>query len=161
MLLSPREKILISVMVALILITGGYYAVGGLKNHVRDIEEQLEAREVFLRRAIFLEEQIREQEKLAPKATLRRRPLIGFVEQLANRIQLKSRVQLNLIPQGKSTGMQGIELKVDNLTLDEMVKLVYTLEDAKRPLIIDRFEVSPSFRTKKRLRISMRILSRG
>lgn len=161
MLLSPREKFLIAVMVALILITGGYYAVGGLRTHVRDIAAQLEAREDFLRRAIILEEQIREQEILTPKATLRRRPLIGFVEQLANRIQLKSRVQLNLIPQRKSTGMQGIELKVDNLTLDEMVKLVYTLEDAKRTLIIDRFEVSPSFRTKKRLRISMRILSRG
>ena len=148
-------------MVVLILITGGYYGVGELKTYEREIEEQLEAREVFLGRAVFLEEQIREQERLAPKATSRRRPLIGFVEQLANRLQLKGRVQLNLIPQEKSTGMQGIELKVDNLSLDEMVELVYTLEDAKRPLIIDRFEVSPSFRTKKRLRLSMRILSRG
>ena len=161
MLLSTREKFLIAVMVVLFLITGGYYGVGGLETYERDIQAQLEVREVFSRRAVLLAEQIREQERLAPKATSRRRPLIGFVEQLTNRLQLKGRVQLNLIPQEKSTGMQGIQLKVDNLTLDEMVELVYTLEDAKRPLIIDRFEVSPSFRTKKRLRLSMRILSRG
>lgn len=161
MLISAREKFLITVMVVLILITGGYYGVGGLKNYEREIEEQLEAREVFLRRAVLLVEEIREQERLAPKATPRRRPLIGFIEQLANRLQLKGRVQLKLIPQEKSIGMQGIELKVDNLSLDEMVELVYILEDAKRPLIIDRFEVSPSFRTKKRLRLSLRILSRG
>jgi len=161
MLLSAREKFLITVMVVLILFTGGYYGVGGLKNYQREIEGQLKMREVYLRRAVLLEEQIREQERLAPKAAPRRRPLIGFVEQLANRLQLKGRVQISSIPQKKSTGMQGIELKVDNLTLDEMVELVYKLENAERPLIIDRFEVSPSFRTKKRLRLSMRILSRG
>ena len=161
MLLSAREKFLISVMVVLFLFTGGYYGIGGLKNYEREIVERLEVREEYLRRAVLLEEQIQEQQRLAPKTTSRRRPLIGFVEQLARRLQLKGRVQLNLIPQKKSSGIQGIELKVDNLSLDEMVELVYTLEDAKRPLIIDRFEVSPSFRTKKRLRLSMRILSRG
>lgn len=161
MLLSAREKILITVMVTLMVFTGAYYGLGGLKTYERDIEEQLVAREVFLRRAVSLKEQIGKQQTLAPKATLRRRPLIGFVEQLINRLQLKGRVQLSLIPREKTTGMQGIELKVDNLSLDEMVELVYTVEDAGRPLIIDRFEVSPSFRTKKRLRLSMRILSRG
>ena len=161
MLLSAREKFLITVMVVLILFTGGYYGVGGLKKYEREIEEQLDSREGFLRKALLLEAQILEQKRLAPKATPRRRPLIGFVEQLTNSLQLKGRVQLNLIPKEKSTGMQGIELKVDNLSLDEMVELVYILEDAKRPLIIDRFEVSPSFRTKKRLQLSMRILSRG
>lgn len=161
MVLSTREKILLSIMVVLVLVTTGYYGVLAMRKSERGMEDLIRVREKLLSRTVVLEQQIQAQSGLTPRHNGQQRPLISYVEQLSNKSRLKGRLQLNLIPQSSSNGLQAIDIKVDNLSLDEMMELVYTLENADRSLIIDRFELGPSFRAKKRLRLSMRVLSKG
>jgi hypothetical protein len=87
------------------------------------------------------------------------RSLISYVEQLASAINLKDRIQLNLLPDDGASGLQRIDVKLDNLTLDEAVGLVYTLENAENPLVIDQLEVTPAFRDKELLRLTLRVLA--
>ena len=95
-----------------------------------------------------------------PQSAALSQPLIGYVETLTERIQLKDKVQLNVMPGQISGGFQGVELKVDEISLDEMSHLIFTLEKAIPPLVIDQLEMSPAFREKDLLRMTLRILAR-
>jgi hypothetical protein len=54
-----------------------------------------------------------------------------------------------------------MEIKAEQLTLDEIVRLVYTVESPDVPVLIEQFEVGPSFRDKELLRVSIRVLGQG
>ena len=161
MMLSTREKALIVVLVVLVLASVLYFGVGGLRARLHDTESLLSAHQAQLQKAAALMAELRNIERPAAR---RRAPgtrsLIGYVEQLADRIGVKDRIQLNLIPQETRSGLQGLDIRVSRLSLDEFVNLLYTLEDSDYRLMIDQLELSPSFRDKDLLRLSMRVLAR-
>lgn len=161
MVLSTREKALIGVLVALLVGLGVYMGVGGVREHLRQLENGVAVRESMLTKATALVGEVERMQKVAaPRRAARSGSLIATVEQMADRIGVKDRIQLNLIPRESSTGLQALDIKVAQLTLDEMVNFLYTLEDSDERLVIDQFELSPSFRNKDRLRLSMRVLAR-
>ncbi len=113
----------------------------------------------MLERTQALHAELRRQRTAQVRTPVRSGSLIAYVEQFAERIGVKDRVQLNLLPREANGDLQGLDVKVDRLTLDELVQLLYTLEDAEQRLVIDQLELSPSFRDKQLLRLSMRILA--
>lgn len=160
MVLSNREKILLAVLAAFVILLAGYFMFQAMGDYERDLKQRLSAREVFQKRAVALDQELARLRQVPPRRRLSQ-PLIGYVERLSARIQLKDRIQLNPIPNQASPDLQGIDIKVDGLSLDELVDLVYTLESADLPLVINQLEVSPSFRNKQRLRLTMRVLAKG
>jgi hypothetical protein len=55
--------------------------------------------------------------------------------------------------------VEGVEVRLDNLTLDELVAFVHAVEHSEPMLLIDRMEVSPNFRSKELLRLTARVLA--
>lgn len=159
--LSTREKGLIAVLVLLLVGTGLYFGVGAARERLRELERRVATQEAMAQKAAAL---TREVQRLQQPPTRRRTPvtgsLIGYAEQLAARVGVKDRIQLNVLPRDTSRGLQGLDMRVDRLTLDELVNLLYTVENADYRLVIDQIEISPSFRDQALLRLSMRVLSR-
>ncbi len=161
MVLSPRERLLLGVLAAMVVVFALYYALQGIRTYEQGLVTRVAAREVMLKRARELSREMAALRRPPARSSEVRTPLIGYIERLAARNRLKERIQLNLIPQERTGGIAGIDIKVDELTLDEMVELVYTLENAGRRLVIDRIEISPAFRSKQRLRLTLRVLTKG
>ncbi len=161
MVLSTREKLLIGVLVALLLALGLWFGLRGLSGHLEDLQSRVRVQEALLQRATTMNAELaRMQQPAAVHRSPRARSLIGYVEQLADRVGVRDRIQLNLLPPDSRSGLQGLDVKVERLSLDEMVNLMYTMEDADYRLVIDQLELSPSFRDKDLLRLSMRVLAR-
>jgi len=161
MVLSTREKLLIVVLVALLLALGLWFGLRGLTGHLADLQGRVRVQEALLQRATTMNAELtRMQQPAAARRSPRARSLIGYVEQLADRVGVRERIQLNLLPPDPRAGLQGLDVKVERLSLDEMVNLLYTMEDAEYRLVIDQLELSPSFRDKDLLRLSMRVLAR-
>ena len=158
MLLSTREKLLIVILVALLLCTGLFFTARSMLEYERRLERRILAQSSLLQKASALSAELSRLQR-PRRRKVRTRSLIGYVEQLADRIRLKDRIQLNLIARDAVSGLQGIDIKVDRLTLDEMVNLLYSLENADLLLVVNRLELSPSFRDKELLRLSMRVLT--
>ena len=159
MILSAREKLLIALLAVFLVSTGVFYGVRDMLAYEQGITRQIRVRETALQKVATLKGEIASMQRPKRRA-VRTRSLIGYVEQLAATIHLKDRIQLNLIPQDPNSGFQRIDVKVDNLTLDEMLNLVYTFENADLTLIIGQVEISPAFRDKELLRLSMRVVAR-
>jgi hypothetical protein len=161
MVLSTREKLLIGLLVALLLGLGMFLGVRGATARLAELRSRVTVQEAMLQKAAAVTGELRRlQQPDAAKRTPRTRSLIGYVEQLADRAGVRDRVQLNLIAQETRSGLQGLDIKVEQLSLDEMVHFLYSLEDADYRLVIDQLEVGPSFRDKALLRLSMRVLAR-
>lgn len=160
MVLSTREKVLIAAAVVAVLLGGLYFAARGVRAYETGLRQRIERQENVLRQARALRTELERLQGRAGGPTLNR-PLIGYLERLAQRAQLGDRIQLNAVPQQVTAGLQGVEVKVDNLTLDELVDLLYIVENAEPKVVIDQMELSPAFREKDLLRLTMRVLAGG
>lgn len=161
MVLSTREKLLVVLLAVMVVAIGLYLGVGSLSGRIADLHGRVAVRQALLQKATALNAEMQGLRQSAPVSrTPRTRSLIGFVEQLAQQVGVRDRIQLNAIPRDTASGLQGLEVKVNGLSLDEAVNLLYTLEDAEYRLVIDQLELSPSFRDKDLLRLSMRVLTR-
>jgi hypothetical protein len=84
---------------------------------------------------------------------------LGLLEGMAKQAGLGDRLQLNLMPQDRAKNLEAVEVKLDALNLDEIVGFVHAIESARPPLIVDQFEVTPSFRARELLRVTMRVIA--
>lgn len=159
MSLTTREKLLIGLLVMSMAGVGLFYGVRTLGKGQRAFRDAIAVRTAYLIEARVLQADLAQAGRSRTVKT-RTRSLIGYVETLAARIQLKDRIQLNLIARDSRSGLQGLNVKVDRLNLDEMLGLVHALENAELPLIVQQMELGPSFRNKELLRLSMRVLAR-
>ena len=158
MMLSMREKLLVGLLVVLLAAGGVWFGAKAVAGYERSLVARTVRQEALLNRVQALQTELTRLRR-QPAGVELDRPLIGYVERLAEQIQLKDRIQLNAVPQQTLDGVQGVDLRVDNLTLDEAVNLLYILEDAEAALVIDQLEISPAFRDKSLLRLSMRVLA--
>ena len=156
--LTRRERLLIALLAALLAALALFSALRGLAAFQGGLAEQVDVSRRMLVQVQALDGELALLERSKRTKGLEG-SLIGYMEQLADRAGLKARVQLNPITQGAAGRAQAIDVKVDQLTLDEMVQLVYTIENAEFILVIDQVDVSPSFKDKDLLRLSLRVLA--
>ena len=158
--LNPREKLLVGALAALLVVLAVFGALRGLARFQEGIAEQLDVDRRTLLQVQALDAELAQMERGKRTKGLEG-SLIGYMEQLADRAGLKSRVQLNPITQVSATKVQAIDLKVDQMTLDETLRLLYTIENAEYILVVDQLEVGPSFKEKDLLRVSLRVLAQS
>jgi hypothetical protein len=142
---------LIFVAVALSVGALVYFVVSGLKGYEERLSQEVARKEALLTKVTLI------SESLAARG--RRKPLIGYIEQLAARNGLKDRIQLNLVPTDKARGVEAINIKLDNLSLDDMVSFIHAIENSKPVLVVDQMEITNSFRSQDQLRLSIRVLA--
>ncbi len=155
-MLSNREKYLIGLLVVAVAGAMLYFAFRSLDGVESRLATQIASRKSTLLQAQALSLELARLESM-PQGNRLEEPLIGYVEKIAKRARVADRIQLNLIPQDKNKEIETVEVKVASLNLDEMVNLVYAIENSNAPMVIDQFEISPSFRSKTLLRLSMRV----
>lgn len=158
MVLSRREKLLVGILAGLAALTILYFLVAQMRGWEQQLQKDISRQQFLLDKARILAAGL---EKTAAKPRSRNKPkrsLIGYIERLAAQNALKDRVQLNRVAIDKSKGVEGIDIKLNNLTLDEMVKFLYEIENSKPPLVVDKVDISQSFRAKKKLRLTLRVL---
>jgi len=159
MTLSTREKLLVALLGLSLLGIGLFYGLRSLGGRQEALQGAIAVRTAFLQEARMLQSELARANSSRPQGA-RTKSLIGYVEQLATRIRMKDRIQLNLIAKDSQSGLQGLNIKIDQLTLDELVELIHALENASLPLIIQQMELGPSFRDKELLRLTLRVLAR-
>jgi type II secretory pathway component PulM len=158
MTLTSREKLLL-LLLATVLVVGAL-ALGWqrIAEYRLDVQREMAGQERLLRQVRQTAQQIDELQR-RPASPLGRASLLGTLEQLATRLSLRDSLQLNQIAQTGSPNVEGVEVRLDNLTLDELVAFVHAVEHSEPMLLIDRMEVSPNFRSKELLRLTARVLA--
>lgn len=153
--LSLRERLLVGALGSLLVLAALLAAWRVLAAYPRDLAARVKS----------IQDNIAELRQLGPEAL--RTPALGShtlaatLEELLTRTGMRDRVQLNPVTQEGAGRAQAMEVKAEQLTLDETVRLVYIMESPDAPIAIDQFEVAPSFRDKELLRVSLRVVGRG
>jgi len=158
MMLSNREKLLLVLLGTALAVVLLYFGVKGLRGYEAELSHRITQQEAMLARVEALEDEL-SRLNVEPRARGRNQPLISYVEQLAARNRLRDRVQLNLLSRRGDKNLEGIEIKVADMTLDEMVNFIHALENDRAGFVIEHLELTPAFRTKNRLRLLVRVLA--
>jgi hypothetical protein len=120
---------LIFVAVALSVGALVYFVVSGLKGYEERLSQEVARKEALLTKVSLISESLA-QYNGRPAARGRRKPLIG-----------------------------AINIKLDNLSLDDMVSFIHAIENSKPVLVVDQMEITNSFRSQDQLRLSIRVLA--
>jgi hypothetical protein len=155
-MLSQREKLLLALAAGVLVLAAGIGGFQALAGYQRNLAARLQADRDSLSELRTLDADVARNGG-RPGA----RTLASLLEDLLARSGIRDRVQLNPVTGADSGRLQAMEIKAEQLTLDEMVRLVYMMESPDVPLVIDQFEVAPSFRDKELLRVSLRVLGQG
>ncbi len=158
MSISNREKLLLGVL-ALVLIVGSVWLVWQRVADYRfAVQSDVAIQERLLRQVNVAAQQMQDL-TVRPASPLGRISLIGHIEQLAARLALKENLQLNQLAQTGSPNVEGVEVRLDNLSIDDLLAFLHAIEQAEPVMVIDRMEVTPNFRSKDLLRLTARVLA--
>jgi len=160
MVLSRREKMLIAGLGALVALLMIYFVISQFRGYRENLERTITQHTAMLNKAKVLSSDLAVQ-KRNPATKAKIASLIGHIEKLAEKNALKERLQMNRVPLDKNKGVEGVDIKLDQLNLDQVVSFLYLLENSRPQLVIDQLEIDPSFREKNHLRISLRVLAQN
>lgn len=159
MILSQREKLLILLLSVLVGLSIVYFSFSAILGYGDDLSRKIQRREVLLARAKVLSTSLSRSGGRARPRKAFKGSLIGYAERLAGQNALKDRIQLNRVPLDKSRGIEAIDIKLDQLSLDEAVGFVHAIENSRPVLVVDQMEITNSFRSKQLLRMSLRVMA--
>ena len=130
--LSLREQILIALMLLLVFVLAGIWGLQYLNRQENYLLQQLDERDYQIRQVRSLS---REWEKIqrTPTAPVLTQALSSFVENIARSLQIQDNLQLNVLT-NVEVGTEGVKVGLDRLKLDNLLSMLYRLEN-HRPVI--------------------------
>ncbi|MCP4298757.1 MAG: type II secretion system protein M [Proteobacteria bacterium] len=154
--LSQREKLLLvvafAVLLPLIVYQYGYQPL--VNKHYQTIEKI-----ASLRSKTDQIENLGNKIRLLNQHRVRRSgKLSGRVDRLVKQLGLRANSTISMGDTPQSG--QKLALKVIDINLSQFVKLIYKIENEDPTIIIENFELSPSFQNRKLLRININLISR-
>lgn len=153
--LSQREKYLIAlaaiILLPLILFR---FVIMPMSQSQTDLAKKISDLENKIEQVSLLGQ---EYNALSKQNRLRKLYLTPKVDSILRQYRLKSRSRIILDDQ--PGGKQKLVLKLDEIYLSELVKLLYRLENNKPVIIIENIDVSTSFKNKKQFRVSFALSS--
>ncbi|MFI5399668.1 MAG: type II secretion system protein GspM [SAR324 cluster bacterium] len=156
--LSERERLLLAALAAVLAAAAALWGLQALGGYQHALAAQLDSDRATLNELRALDAEL---ERSGGQRLQAPRSLAATLEDLLSRTGMRDRIQLNPVTQSGTDRIQAMEVKAEQLTLDEMVRLVYVMESPDLPVSIEQFEVGPSFRDKEMLRVTMRVLGPG
>lgn len=155
--LSERERLLLGALAAVLGVAAVLWGLHALGAYQQSLAAELESNRTTLAELRTLDAELDRQG--GPRAG--NRSLAATMEDLLARTGMRDRIQLNPVTQTGTGRVQAMEVKAEQLTLDEMVRLVYMMESPDVAISIEQFEIGGSFRDKELLRVTMRVLGQG
>ena len=130
--LTIREQLLIALMFLLLFVLAGILGIKYLNSQEKNLQQQLYEQEKKIKQVRKLS---REWETLAktPTSPVMSQPLSSFVENIARSLQIQDNLQLNVL-NNVEMGTEGVKVALDKLKLDNLLSMLYRLEN-HRPVI--------------------------
>lgn len=127
--LTIREQFLIALMFLIIFMLFGIWGVKYLKSQEKYLQQQLYEKEKQINQVGNL---LREWETLkkTPTAPAMSQALSSFVENIARSLQIQDNLQLNVL-NNVEMGTEGVKVGLDKLKLDNLLAMLYRLENHK------------------------------
>jgi type II secretory pathway component PulM len=140
--LTLREQILIGLMLILMVSLAGVWVNQRVVREQERLELQLESRKRQLQEARQLSQ---EWSALQQKATapLMQQPLSSFVESVARAVKIQDHLQLNALPNAPE-GTEGVQVRLDQLLLEDLMEMLYRLENNRPVLKLSQLDLSIS-----------------
>ena len=116
-----------------------------LQNHQKtekQLSSRLEEKKLQLEQLQLL---AREWEMLQqePSAPVMKQPLSSFIENLARSFAIQDNLQLNVLPQVEEE-TEGVQVRLDRLKLDQLMDMLYQLENHRPVLRLSQLNISIS-----------------
>ena len=130
--LTIREQLLIALLFLLVFVMAGIWGVKYLNTQEISLQQQLSEKEKQIKQIRKLS---REWQKLQKKQTapVMSQVLSSFVENIARSLQIQDNLQLNVLNNAEK-GTEGVKVGLDKLKLDNLISMLYRLEN-HRPVI--------------------------
>ena len=144
--LNLREKLLLGLLLLIGLAFGGVYVQKQLAGQEALLQQQLDNRRQQLRQLQVLASEWN-QLKNRPLAPVMKQPLSAFVEAVARDLKIQDNLQLNVLS-NPPEGLDGVQVRLDKLNLDDALEVLYKLENNQPVLQIEQllFSVAPGSR---------------
>ena len=153
--LSQREKSLIVIaLLVFIPLLFFRFAFVPIKQQEKELAAKIESLEDRIDKLNLLGQQL---EFLTQENQAQPVSLIKKTDTLLIKYKLKARSKIALEEQPK--GAQRLVLKLDEINLTELSKLIYKIEDSKPVIVIDNIDIGLSYKNKKLFRVSMALTS--
>ena len=153
--LTLREQLLIGVLTLVIVGLGVGWGLSGWQGQTQQLERQLAQTQRQLRE---LEALVAEWNRVQqqPTAPVMGKPLSSFVEEVARALRVQEQLQLNTLS-SVPEGMEGVQVRLDQLKLDQLLDVLYRLEHHQPVLRLSQLDlaVSPGSRL---VRVSFQVL---
>ena len=130
--LTIREQILIALMFLLLFMLAGIWGVKYLNSQEKYLQQQLTERERQIKQVRKLSREWKSLQK-TPTAPVMSQALSSFVENIARSLQIQDNLQLNVL-NNVELGTEGVKVGLDKLKLDNLISMLYRLEN-HRPVI--------------------------
>ena len=78
-----------------------------------------------------------------PSAPVMKQPLSSFIENVARSFAIQDNLQLNVLPQVKEQ-TEGVQVRLDRLKLDQLMDMLYQLENHRPVLRLSQLNISIS-----------------
>jgi len=158
MVLSSREKLLLALLALVLAGAALLLAAKAINGYENQLRAQVESAEGALQQIRAAREELEKLQR-RPRTPALQQPLLAYLEQLAKKRGLSDRLQLNGVPQDRGKNLEAVEVKLDALALEELLGFVYDVETGNAALGIDQVELTPSFRSRDLIRLTMRVLA--
>ena len=127
--LTIREQILIALLLLLLFVLAGIWGVKYLKSQEKYLQQQLYEKEKQINQVRNLSREW-ETLKKTPTAPVMSQALSSFVENIARSLQIQDNLQLNVL-NNVEMGTEGVKVGLDKLKLNNLLALLYRLENHK------------------------------
>lgn len=144
--LTLREQLLLGLLLLAALAFGGVYLQKQWTAQEALLVQQLEDQQQQLRQLESLARQWQELQ-MQPLAPTMKEPLSAFVEGVARELKIQDNLQLNALSTAPE-GMEGVQVRLDKLNLDQALEVLYRLENHQPVLRLEQllFSVAPGSR---------------
>ena len=153
--LSKREKFLILVTVGVLIPLLVYRVlVGSIQGYQTRLERQNATLENSIQQITQLGQELRFLDRLSKK---QKQALSKRIDFILNQTNLKTRSKISIGDRARNG--QRLVLNLTEINLSELVNLIYKIENSTPVILIDSFDLSPSYQSEKLFRISLAISS--
>lgn len=139
--ISQREKILIAFMLLLGIVFLSSLILQKVEEQQQSLEKRTDLQQSQFKNAQKLEREWIQVNQVRPLATISR-SLTSYMESMARDFNLQQQLQLNAINSVNLEGIEGVEIRLNPLNLDQMFDIIYFLENNRPVLLVKELEIN-------------------
>ncbi|MBC8219243.1 MAG: type II secretion system protein M [Proteobacteria bacterium] len=140
--ISMREQLLVSFMFLLVFVLAGMWGMQQLNLQQNNLLLQLDKQELQIKK-IRSHSNEWDQLRRTPTAPVMTQALSSFVENVARSLEIQDNLQLNVLTNVQK-GTEGVKVGLDRLKLDQLLTMLYQLENHRPVLRTSHLSISIS-----------------